>query len=69
MVQESAEVDAIVPVGGEVLDLAVRQDGLQPGQHQLLGREVGSPQLVVGDQRPSQPQDQFQVAIVDVSVA
>ena len=49
MVQEGAEVDAIVPVGGEVLDLAVRQDGLQPGQHQLLGREVGSPQLVVGD--------------------
>ena len=49
MVQEGAEVDAIVPVGGEVLDLAVRQNSLQPGQHQLFGREVGSAQLVVGD--------------------
>ena len=68
MVQEGAEVDAIVPIGGEVLDLAVRQDGLQPGQHQLFGREVGGAQLVVGNQGPRQAQNQLQIPVVNVTV-
>ena len=42
---------------------------LEPGEHELLGREVGGAQLVVRDQRPYQPQDQLQVPVVDVRVA
>ncbi len=41
---------------------------LEPGQHELLGREVGGAQLVVGDEGPDQAQDQLQVAVVDVGV-
>lgn len=69
VVDEGAQEDSVVPVVCEVLELAVGQDGLQPGQHQLLGREVWGTQLVVGNQGPDQAQDQLQVAIVDISVA
>ena len=69
VIQEGAEVNSIVPVGGEVLDFAVRQDGLQPGQHQLLRGEVGGAQLVMGNQGPCQPQYQLQVAIVYVGIS
>ena len=41
----------------------------QPGQHQLLRRELGTADLVVDDQRPDQAQDQLQVAVDDVQVA
>ena len=42
---------------------------LEPREHELLGREVGGAQLVVRNQGPYQPQDQLQVAVVDVRVA
>ena len=69
VVDESAEEDAVVPVLGEVFQLAVGEDGLEPGQHELLGREVGGAELVVGNEGPDQAQDQLQVAVVDVGVA
>ena len=69
VVDEGGEEDSVVPVVGEVFELAVGQDGLQPGQHQLFGREVGGAQLIVSNQAPNETQDQFQVAVVDVCVA
>jgi hypothetical protein len=48
----------------------VRRAGyLEPGEHQLLGREVAGAELVVGDQAPDQPQDQLHVSVLDVGVA
>ena len=40
VVQEGAQVETIVPVCGEVLDLAIWQHCFEPGQHQLFRWEV-----------------------------
>lgn len=42
---------------------------LEPGQHQLLRWELGTPDLVVDNQRPNKAQDQLQVAVYNVKVA
>jgi hypothetical protein len=50
-------------------EFTVPVTNLQPGQHQLFGREVGGSELVVGDQGPDQTQDQLHVPILDISVS
>ena len=42
---------------------------LEPSEHELLGREVASAELVVGDQTPDQTQNQLHVPVLDVRVA
>ena len=42
---------------------------LEPCEHELLGREVGGTELVVGDEGPYQTQDQLQVPVIYIRVA
>ena len=42
---------------------------LEPGEHELLGWEVGGAQLVVGNQAPDQAQDQLHIPVLDISVS
>ena len=60
------ERHAVVPVRGEVADVQVWDHGLQPSQHQFLGRELGLADLVSQDQVPYQTQDQLQAAVHNV---
>jgi len=57
------ECNAVIPVGIEVGDLKVCEDGIEPCQHELLGRHLAPPDLVAQDQMPDQCQDQLEVAI------
>ena len=55
-IDESAESYSVVPVGSEVLDFLVRDLGVDPGQHGILGGE-GFPRaadLIALDQGPDQ---------------
>ena len=40
------------------------QDGVDPGQHQLLARSLAAAYLVAQDEAPHEAQDQLQVAAV-----
>ena len=62
----SLESLAIVPVRAEVGDVKVEEDGIDPGQHQLLGRRLAAPDLVAKDEAPDQAEDQLEVAAVDI---
>ena len=42
---------------------------LEPCEHQLLGWEVGSAELVVSDERPNQTEDQLHISVLDIRVS
>ena len=58
----------VVPVGAEVGDFVLGDDGVDPGQHSFLGGDAFAcdPDLVVYDERPDEPQNELQVPTVNV---
>ena len=76
VVDESGEIEAVVPVGGEVVDGGVREDGAEPGEEEaawaLLARgglELATGDdgnLVVEDQAPEEAQDDLEVAVDNI---
>jgi len=69
VVQERRQIDATIPIGGQIGDPAVRQSGLQPSQHKFAWRELTASDLVAYDQGPDQTQDQLYVPIDNVHIA
>lgn len=69
VVEQSRQVDATVPVGGQIMNAALGQSGLQPGEHKFARRELAATDLVAHDQRPDEAKDQLDVAVDNVHVA
>ena len=65
---EGADRHPIVPVGREVLDVAIGNLGVDPRQHGLLGGESApcAADLEASDERPDEAHDELEVAIEDV---
>ena len=59
----------IVPVGVEVADAQIRDDGIEPGKHQFLWWHLALADLVAKHEMPDEREDQLQVAVDDVLCA
>lgn len=68
IIQQRRQQNSAVPVAGEVGDLAFRQGCLQPRKHKLSWWELAASDLVANNQRPNQPENEFQISIDDVNV-
>lgn len=69
VVQQCGQINAAIPICGQIGDLAVRQCSLQPGKHELAWREFAASDLIAHNQGPDEAQYQFHIAIDNIHIA